>query len=66
MADIDSEDYFLLLSAEQLKAMAYAQAQAEFQSTTFVSDKMKAECEAELSEAKKNHYRIYKHPAALG
>lgn len=58
MADIDSNDYFLLLSAEQLKAMTYAQAQAEFQSTTLVSDKMKAECLAELEEARKNKYRI--------
>lgn len=60
MADIDSNDYFLLLSAEQLKAMTYAQAQAEFQSTTFVSDKMKAECQAELEEAKQNGYKITK------
>ena len=54
MADIDSDDYFLLLSAEQLKTMTYAQAQAEFQSVTFVSDEVRKECLAELEEAKKN------------
>ena len=60
MADIDSDDYFLLLSAEQLKTMTYAQAQAEYERTTFVSDEMKAECNAELEAAKKNHYKIPK------
>jgi hypothetical protein len=60
MADIDSEDYFLLLSAEQLKAMTYAKAQAEFQRTTFVSEEMKAECQAELEVAKRNGYKFKK------
>jgi hypothetical protein len=58
MADIDSDDYFLLLSAEQLKTMTYAQAQAEFQRTTFVSEEMKAECQAELEVAKRNGYKF--------
>jgi hypothetical protein len=61
MADIDSNDYFLLLSAEQLKAMTRAQAEAEFQRVTFVSDKMKAECEAELAarQRKPRHGCLY-------
>ena len=58
MPDIDSDDYFLLLSAEQLKSMTYAQAQAAFQSITFVSDEVRKECLAELEEARKNKYRI--------
>jgi hypothetical protein len=58
MADIDSDDYFIVLSEEQLKNMTYAQAQAEFNRTVVVSGEVRSMCQAELAAAKKSGYKI--------
>ena len=62
MADIDSVEPIFALSEEALKNMTLAQAKVEFNRTTFISDKVRAECLFELEQAKKNGYKIYKHP----
>ena len=57
MADIDSDEPIFALSEEALKNMTLAQARVEFNRTTFISDKVRAECTAELEQARKNGYK---------
>jgi len=58
MPDIDPDEPLFYLSEEQLKSMTYAQAQAEFNRTTFVSDEVRTQCVKELAEAKKHGYKV--------
>jgi hypothetical protein len=54
----DDEPLFALQDGADERMNALRQ----FACTTYVSDEVRRECEAELAAAKKTGYKIYKHP----
>ena len=57
MADIEEEPLFALSDAD-LAIMNAEKALVDFTLTTFVSDEVRAICEAELAAAKERHYKF--------
>jgi hypothetical protein len=55
--DIDDEPLFAL-TEEDIKLLKADRAKIEFALTTYVSDEVRRECEAELAEAKKRGYKF--------
>ena len=57
MADIEDEPLFALSEAD-LAIMAAEKMLVDFTLTTFVSEDVRVECEAELAAAKERHYKF--------